>query len=280
MSVRYRLNRLFALDGRCCEVAMDHGVHNEPGFLAGIENLKATVDLVSDAGADALLLSVGQAALLQDKVGRNKPSLILRSDPTNFYGNPTPAEVFCELLPNIVEQAMSFDAVSVVVNLLWAPDQPSLHRQCVRNISKLKPQCERYGLPIIVEALLMHSDRKNGGYEHDCDTARSAALVRQAVELGADAIKTDSLNKPDEYYKIIESATGKPVLLRGGSRVNDKELLSRTHALIHQGAAGIVYGRNIYQHQYPARMLKACNAIVHHNAAVAEAEAILNQAGS
>jgi DhnA family fructose-bisphosphate aldolase class Ia len=41
------------------------------------------------------------------------------------------------------------------------------------------------------------------------------------------------------------------------------------------GAAGVVYVRNIYQHAVPERMLAACNAIVHKNASVAEAETIL-----
>jgi class I fructose-bisphosphate aldolase len=79
---------------------------------------------------------------------------------------------------------------------------------------------------------------------------------------------------------VIESASGKPVLLRGGSRVPDKELLSRTYALMRQGAAGVVYRRNIYQHRHPARILEACSAIVHKNASVAEAEIILNGTAS
>jgi class I fructose-bisphosphate aldolase len=150
MSVSCRLNRLFGSDGKCCEVAIDHGVHNEVSFLQGIEDLANVIEVMVASGADALLLSMGQAALLQDRMGRQKPSLVLRSDPTNFYGNPTPSNVFCELLHDAVERAVALDAVSVVVNLIWAQDQSDLHRQCISNISKLKPQCERYGLPKIV----------------------------------------------------------------------------------------------------------------------------------
>jgi len=53
-------------------------------------------------------------------------------------------------------------------------------------------------------------------------------------------------------------------------------LLVRTRALMDLGAFGVVYGRNIYQHAHPERMLAACNAIVHKNASVAEAEAVLS----
>jgi class I fructose-bisphosphate aldolase len=275
MSVQYRSNRLFGADGKCCEVALDHGVHNEPSFLSGIEDLGEVVDRLVAAGADALLLSMGQAHLLQRHLGRQRPSLVVRSDPTNFYGMPTPDHVFCHLVEGAVERAVALDAAALVVNLLWTADQPSLHRQCVANISKLKPQCERLGLPMIVEPLLMIPDEKNRTYKFDPNLSRYAALVRQAVELGADVVKADPSENLDEYDQILQSASGKPVLVRGGSRISDKELLIRTHKLMEKGAAGIVYGRNIYQHAHPERMLRACNAIVHQNVSVLQAEAIL-----
>lgn len=275
MGIMYRINRLMGADGKCCEVAMDHGVHNEPSFLVGIENMGKVVDKLVTAGADALLLSMGQAHFLQGHLGRLRPSLVVRSDPTNFYGAPTPSHVFCHLVEKAVERAVALDAVALVVNLLWTADQPTLHRQCVANISKLKPVCERFGMPMMVEPLLMTHDQKTGGYKFDPDLSRYAALVRHAVELGADVIKADPSENIEEYDQILESASGKPVLVRGGSRVSDKDLLARTHVVMKKGAAGVVYGRNIYQHPDPEKMLRACNAIVHENASVAKAEAIL-----
>ena len=74
MSVIPRLNRLFAADGKCFEVALDHGAHNEPSFLAGMENLEAVVKTVAAAEPDAILLNMGQAHWLQDRVGKAKPA--------------------------------------------------------------------------------------------------------------------------------------------------------------------------------------------------------------
>jgi DhnA family fructose-bisphosphate aldolase class Ia len=218
---------------------------------------------------------MGQAHLLQRHLGRGRSSLVVRSDPTNFYGIPTPDHVYCHLVERAVERAVALDAAALVVNLLWTANQPALHRQCVANISKLKPECERLGMPMMVEPLLMIPDEKTGGYKFDPNLSRYATLVRQAVELGADVVKADPSENLDEYDVILESASGKPVLVRGGSRISDKELLIRTYALIERGAAGVVYGRNIYQHPRPEKMLRACNAIVHENASVAQAEAIL-----
>ncbi len=276
MSVTPRLNRLFAADGKCFEVALDHGVHNEPSFLSGMENLRQVVNTVVAAGPDAILLSLGQAHLLQEIRGKQKPSLTLRTDPTNLYGTPTPAHVFCQLIDDAIEQALALDAVSIVVNLLWTPDQPDLYHQCLKNVSRAKTQCERGGMPLMVEPLAMLPDKRHG-YKQNPDLCKIISLVRQAAELGADVVKADPGENLREYHRVIEAASGMPVLPRGGSRVSEKEILTRTYALIQQGASGVVYGRNIFQHPQPEKMIRACKAIVHEGASVAAAMAILSE---
>jgi class I fructose-bisphosphate aldolase len=274
MSINPRLNRLFTQDGKCLQVALDHGVANEASFLPGMEDMKRVVGAVAAAGPDAILLTIGQAHWLQEVVGKQKPSLVVRVDPTNFYTLPTPKLVFCKLLDDAVEQAVALDAAAIVVNLLWAPDQPDLHRQCVENISRVKPLCERYGMPLMVEPLVMIPDDR-GSYKVNPDIHKTVALARQAVELGADIVKADITENLHEYHLVVEAAAPRPLLPRGGSRVPDQEILTRTYTLIQQGASGIVYGRNIYQHPHPERMIRACQAIVHEGADVKQATLIL-----
>jgi DhnA family fructose-bisphosphate aldolase class Ia len=100
----------------------------------------------------------------------------------------------------------------------------------------------------------------------DGDLDKILALVRQAVELGADVIKADPTDDISAYHQVIEIAAGKPVLVRGGGRVSDDEILRRTYDLMQQGAKGIVYGRNVIQHKNPAGMTRALMAIVHDSA--------------
>ena len=53
------------------------------------------------------------------------------------------------------------------------------------------------------------------------------------------------------------------MLVRGGGRVEDDELLRRTEAVLEQGARGIVYGRNVIQHPRPAALVAALMGILH-----------------
>jgi fructose-bisphosphate aldolase, class I len=275
MSVDSRLNRMFSKEGKCFDVAIDHGFFNEYTFLSGIENMQMAIQTVVRANPDTVQLSIGNASILQNIPGKGKPSLVLRTDIANVYGKELPRHLFSQLIDNPIEQALRVDAVCVVVNLFLIPDQPEVYHECMKNICSLKPECDRYGMPLMVEPLVFKPNNESGGYMVDGDLQKIVPLVRQATELGADIIKADPCDNVEEYHKVIEAACGKPVLPRGGGRASDEEIFSRTYTLMQQGAKGIVYGRNVIQHENPEGMTRAFMAIVHNNATVEEALTIL-----
>jgi DhnA family fructose-bisphosphate aldolase class Ia len=266
---QYRLNRLFnAKSGRCFDVAVDHGFFNQPGFLTGIEDMRSVVKTLVDAAPDAIQLTLGMARHLQEIPGRFKPSLVLRTDVANIYGKELPDTRFSLMIEETMLQAMRYDASCVCVNLFQIPGAPEVHAQCVENILRLKPQADYYGMPMMIEPLVFQPNEKAGGYMVNGDETAITYLVRQAVELGADIVKADPTDDVSVYHKIIASASGIPVLVRGGGRVSDKEILERTEGLLAQGAAGIVYGRNVIQHPKPQGITRALMAMVHDGASV------------
>ncbi|QJX03675.1 class I fructose-bisphosphate aldolase [Rhizobium brockwellii] len=265
-----RLNRLFGVSGNCLDVAIDHGMFNERTFLAGIENMKTAIEVIAQAAPDAIQLPPGTAPMLQAIPGKHRPALVLRTDIANIYGNPLPSQLFSEMIDRAVEQGVALDAACVVVNLLMLPDQPEVYRACVRNVNSLKRECEIYGMPLMVEPLVMQ-DNSKGAYMVDGAIDKILPLVRQAAELGADIIKADPCDNVEEYHRVVEIAQGLPVLVRGGGRVSDQEILIRTKQLMEQGARGIVYGRNVIQHNNPGGMTRALMAIVHDKASVEQA---------
>lgn len=260
-----RMNRLFAPSGNCFDVAIDHGMFNERSFLGGIENMGSAIRAIAAAKPDAIQLPPGTAPLLQAIPGKDKPALVLRTDIANVYGTPLPRALFSEVIDRAVEQGAVLDAACVVVNLLMLPDQPEVYRACVRNVNSLKRECEIMGMPLMVEPLVMQDNAK-GGYMVDGDIDKILPLVRQAAELGADIIKADPCSDVSEYHRVVEIAQGLPVLVRGGGRVSDAEILARTAELMKQGARGIVYGRNVIQHPDPGGMTRALMAVVHEGA--------------
>ena len=273
----YRLNRLFdARSGRCLDVAVDHGFFGEPAFLAGIEDMQAVVDVLVAAAPDAIQLTVGQAGLLQRRPGKNRPALVLRTDVANVYGPTLPDRLFSRMIDDAAGQAVRLDAACVVVNLFDIPGQPALREACLENILRLKPACDEVAMPLMIEPLVMRPNEEAGGYMVDGDAERIVALVRQAAELGADVIKADPTDDITQYGRVVTAARV-PVLVRGGGRVPDAELLTRTEAVLAQGAAGIVYGRNIVAHPRPAAITRALMALVHEGATAESALAMVER---
>ena len=278
ISPKARMNRMFT-DGGCLDVAIDHGVCNEPDFLVGLENMAAVVDTLIAAGPDAIQMSCGQADLLQSRPEKDKPALVMRIDMGNPY-NDRRHRVMWSVLQNHenpIIAALEMDAACVVVNLFMLPDEPDLFRQCVENISKVRAACHTYGMPLMIEPLVMLPNDVRGGYQVDGDAEKIVTLVRLASEMGADIIKADPTENPEDFHRVVEAARV-PVLVRGGGKADLRSVLAKSAALMAQGAKGMVYGRNVYQHENPKAVVAALMGMIHRGASGDEAWDIYNRA--
>ena len=273
---KVRLNRLMR-QGRCLDVAIDHGVCNEPSFMNGLEDMAGIVRMLAEARPDAIQMNYGQSDLLQLLPGENRPALVMRVDMGNPYNRTRHREMWA-LLQNEVDPilpALRMDAACVVVNLFMLPDEPALFRQCVANISRLGNDCEKYGMPLMIEPLVMQPN-ENGGYLVDGDTEKVVTLVRLAREMGADIIKADPTADAGDFHQVVQAARC-PVLVRGGGRADLRGVFDTSAALMAQGAHGMVYGRNIYQHANPRAVVAALMAMIHDGADSAAAWGIYQQ---
>ncbi|MEK1943985.1 MAG: class I fructose-bisphosphate aldolase [Ensifer adhaerens] len=274
---KVRMNRLFGA-GRCLDVAIDHGVCNEPSFLDGLENLESVVRALVDARPDAIQMNYGQADLLQDLPGKDKPALVMRIDMGNPYNRIRHRDMWA-VLQNEAEPlvgALEMDAACVVVNLFMLPDEPDLFRQCVANISRVRADCEKYGMPLMIEPLVMQPVTERGGYMVDGDAEKIVTLTRLAREMGADIVKADPTTNAEDFHRVVEAARC-PVLVRGGGKEDLRAVFDKSAALMRQGAVGMVYGRNIYQHANPSAVVRGLMAIVHDDADGAAAFALYQQ---
>ena len=266
ISPKARMKRLFT-NGGCLDVAIDHGVCNEPSFMVGLEDMPRVVDALIKAKPDAIQMAYGQADLLQSRPENDKPALVMRLDMGNPY-NASRHRVMWSMLQNADEPiigALEMDAACVVVNLFMLPDEPELFRQCVENISRIRAACHRYGMPLMIEPLVMLPNEVRGGYQVDGDAEKIVTLVRLAAEMGADIIKADPTSNPEDFYRVVEAARV-PVLVRGGGKEDLRTVLRKSAALLAQGANGMVYGRNIYQHDNPGAVVRALMAMIHDGA--------------
>ncbi|MBD9658801.1 class I fructose-bisphosphate aldolase [Pantoea sp. PNT03] len=273
---KVRMQRLFQ-HGKCLDVAIDHGIANEPDFLIGLENIEGVMDNLIAAQPDAIQVNYGQADLLQRVAGR-KPALVMRTDVGNAYNAARHREMWA-VLHNPDEPilaALQMDAAAVVVNLYLIPDEPGIFRMCVENIGRLRQACDRYAMPLMIEPLVMAPAGQGAAYGSLGDVEKIVPLVRLARELGADIIKADPTENVEDFHRVVEAARC-PTLVRGGGKGELAGVLTKSAALMAQGASGMVYGRNVYQHDNPSRVVNALMAIIHQGVSGADALEIYQQ---
>jgi DhnA family fructose-bisphosphate aldolase class Ia len=103
-------------------------------------------------------------------------------------------------------------------------------------------ECERVGIPLIVESLARGKGVQNPG-----EPKWLNLHTRMAAELGADAVKTDYTGDPASMRTVIDGCAI-PILVLGGSREgSDEAALRMVRDVTIAGAAGVFFGRNVFQ---------------------------------
>lgn len=261
MGKRIRLGRIFGEDGKAVVVAADHGFMLGP--IRGVVNLEETLKKVIEGGPDAILLAPGQAASLINLFhGKDAPALLVRADWTNAFRDRTytlPARIIRDVGTIRAREALALDASGIVVYLFIGLGDEAEEARNIKMISSFSRDCERLGLPLIVEPLPMGERVTKTNY-----VDLVSLSVRMAVELGADALKVPYTGDPYTFEKIVSASSGVPVLALGGySGVTLRDSLEVVEEVMRAGGSGIVYGRNIVQAKDPAEMVRHVRAIVH-----------------
>jgi len=240
-------------------VPLDHGVSQGP--INGLIDLCKTVDAVAEGGATAVLGHVGLALHGHRRSGEDIGLILHLSASTSLGPDPNN-----KVIVNSVTHAlkMGADAVSVHVNI-GADSEAAM----LSDLGRISIECMEWGMPLL--AMMYPRGRK---IECESDVEHVKLAARVAAELGADLVKTIYTGDPDSFREVTEGC-GVPVVVAGGSKMNDREMLEIVEGAMLGGAAGISIGRNVFQHRNPAAFLTAARAVLMEQRSVEEALEIL-----
>ena len=253
-----RLGRLKnAGSGRILTVALDHAPSY--GLLPGLEKIQPVVEQVASAGPDAMMLMKGTAErCFRPYAGRI--ALILKCSTVSLYH---PEE---DVWVTSVEEALRLgaDAIAMAVTI-GSPRQPKL----LANLAALVREAERAALPVIAHAY------PNGGLVPPGERfslERVGYASRLVMEVGVDIVKTFYTGSPDTFAEVVDRAAPALVVAAGGPRLEtETDILKMAHEVVQARAAGITFGRNVWQSERIGRMIRALKLVVHSNRTVPEA---------
>src|SRR5436309_10565337 len=158
-----------------------------------------------------------------------------------------------------VEEALILGADAVVLFTALGGDTEA---GMVQILSDVGLECAALGMPFIAEAefpttyATVEELKQQYGFEY------LRRNVRLCAELGADIVKTNWPGDPESFGKLVEAANGIPVVLAGGSRLDDEELLGRMQVAVEAGAIGCSVGRNIFMHTSPEAITRALARVI------------------
>jgi DhnA family fructose-bisphosphate aldolase class Ia len=258
---KIRLNRIVRRGRKSLVVAFDHALVLGP--ISGTENPADQVRRFTDAGVDAVLLNLGLIRVcLNSLLGSAMPGIIARIDWTTLWGVPG-GDGSGDLRGCLVarpEDAMRNGADAVLTYLAVGTGDADFETKEVARNAEVARECERIGMPLIVETLARGKNVKNPS-----DPKWLKLHTRMAVELGADLVKTDYAGDPDAMRGVVQDCPI-PILVLGGSRYSsDAEALALIHAVAAAGAAGVFFGRNVFQADDMLAFLQNARAALNEN---------------
>jgi DhnA family fructose-bisphosphate aldolase class Ia len=252
-----RLGRLFDPEsGRSFITAMDHGV--TLGVPEGLEDVASTVERIIAGQPDGVLIGPGIFQKTSHLFAhRGAPATILRID---FFLNHPYLDVHGEAYRTLISpsEAGVMGADAVIMFLMLGSGGANMFADNIHHVAKAVQEAHRAGLPLIVEAVLWGSH-----IENKKDPDQLAFACRMAVEIGADAIKTEYTGDRESMAEIIRS-TPAPVLVLGGAKsASPNALLDATRDAMAAGAHGVIYGRNVWQADDPVAIASELRQIIH-----------------
>ncbi|MCD6283119.1 fructose-bisphosphate aldolase [bacterium] len=261
---RTRLHRLLYQhgpgNGRMLVLPIDQGLEHGPmDFFANPDSKFPSFQyrLARDGGYSAIALHVGLAAKYHEQYAGEVPLILKINGKTSI---PPDDEAFSSLAAT-VEDAVRLGADAVGYTLfVGSPMQD----EDIAQLAEVRSECDLLGMPLIVWAYPRGEAVERKGGRDSFYAIDYAARVAQ--ELGADVVKVNfpvidpekDKHTPEPYNKlvisaeeafrqIVQSAGRTFVLVSGGGRMGDDELLQKAEAAMAAGATGLIFGRNMWQ---------------------------------
>lgn len=243
-------------------VPMDHGV--SVGAIDGLVDMREAVDDMAEGGADAVLMHKGLVRCGHRKGGKDLGLIVHLSASTALSPHSN-----SKTLVATTEEALRLgaDCVSVHVNL-GDPDE----RTMLSDLGRVAEACDLWGVPLLA-MMYARGPKITNGYDPEVVTH----CARVGVELGADIVKVVYPGSLDSFADVV-AACCVPVVIAGGERMEStREFLQMVSDSLKAGGAGLSVGRNVFQHPRRKDLVRALRALVHQNATVEEALAIVGE---
>ncbi|MDP2750082.1 MAG: fructose-bisphosphate aldolase [Nanoarchaeota archaeon] len=261
------LNYFFNRDGKALILACDQGIEHGPvDFNEKNINPNYILDIATSGSFTGLIFQKGLAEKYYNNYsGKTKvPLLVKLNGKTSLVKGEPYSPQICS-----IKEAVEYGARGVGYTIYLGSEHEA---KIFKEFCEIKREARNYGLPIFVWMYARGKVIKN-----DLKGDVLAYGARVALELGADVAKMKYNGNVKDLQWMVKSAGKTKIIIAGGSKAAPEKILKEAYDVVHNGAAGMAVGRNIWQSPYPQIMSDALNAIVLKNSSLEAAISYVKQ---
>ena len=248
-----RLNRVLRKGKMLC-IPMDHGISNGP--IEGLEDPASTIYKCESRGLTSIIINKG---ILKSLPKPTKAGIFVHFSSSTALSMSSNRKMLTGTVKEAV--ALGADGVSLHINI-GGKEEPEMLEQ----LGMTANQCHRWGMPLLA---MMYPRGENIKNPHDPEIVGHVARI--GAECGADIVKTLYTGDIDSFSKIVKT-TPVPIVIAGGPKTKtDMDILQMTEDAMAAGAKGVTYGRNIFAHKSPEKMVEALGEIIFRKGTAKEA---------
>lgn len=239
-------------NGKALFLAYDQGLEHGPESDFNDKNVDPLyiLDIAKRGKFNGIIFQKGIVEKYLKEIKASGVPLIMKlNGKTKLYkGDPVSAQI------GTVKEAVKLGAAAVGFTIYIGSEHES---KMIEQFEGIVREAHEKGLPVIVWIYPRGKSVKNP------DSRESLVYAaRTGLEIGADMVKIHWNGKLPDLRWAVKSSGRCKLVVAGGLKKSEKELLRNVKSVAASGATGLAIGRNIWQHENPIELTKKIKKIL------------------
>ncbi|MBU3912648.1 MAG: fructose-bisphosphate aldolase [Nanoarchaeota archaeon] len=238
-------------NGKAFFLAYDQGLEHGPeDFNEKNVNPEYILDIAKRGKFTGIIFQKGIAEKYNKEIKKAKVQLIIKlNGKTNLVKGDPISKQLCT-----VKEAIKLGASAVGYTIYIG----SIHEDYMfQEFEKIQREAHSKGLPVIAWIY-----PRGKGIKGKSKKELLAYSARVGLEIGADIIKIQYNGNKKDLKWAVKSAGKTMVVIAGGMKTNEKDLLRQVKDIMNSGSIGLAIGRNIWQSKNPLKISEKIRRII------------------
>lgn len=261
--VKVRLKKILR-KGKALFLAYDQGLEHGPSDFndRNVDPLYI-IEIARRGKFSGLIFQKGIAEKYRVEIRKSGVPLIVKlNGKTNLVKGEPVSRAICS-----VEEAVKLGAVAVGYTIYIGSE---FEEEMLSEVGEVVEEAHSYGMAVVVWVYPRGKFLRNfsrggrgkvvGGRTKDGELMAYAARV--GLEIGADVVKLQSTGVKKDVEWAVESAGKCKVVVAGGKKKSEKELLKEVKDAVDVGCVGVAIGRNVWQAKKPLEVARKLRKVI------------------